>query len=364
MWRATCAACAVLCALALVRADVNTEWREGMAPKLDGPYCGQANCYTLLGVPRTAEPAEIRKAYRALAKEAHPDKNPNADRAKFQQIAAAYEVLMGEGSRRAYDWGLENPQLLARHLAQFRPIRSIPNADVRLIIVLALVVVSALQWQYRKHNYARGQLVLRVAHGRRFEALATDALAKAGVPPADAKRLVAAELDAAAAHVEAKKGGRSGGAAAKATKKGTASAAAAAAAPDGAARAPEVADALDRVDLQLLVETGLVSRFTKPEVADLVVVQALCAPLTIARWLAWYVRWLVQFDILGQPYGEAEQAYLTRTRCGLSEKQWAAIDDAQRAELLAQRLWEGEQEETEPSSGKGKSGKGRAKKNK
>jgi molecular chaperone DnaJ len=60
--------------------------------------------YTLLGVPRTAGEADIKKAYRKLAMEYHPDRNPSADaEAKFKEIAEAYEILREPQKRAAYD---------------------------------------------------------------------------------------------------------------------------------------------------------------------------------------------------------------------------------------------------------------------
>ena len=52
--------------------------------------------YQVLGVPRQASEAEIRKAFRRLAAEHHPDRNPDRPSAKerFQQINAAYQVLI------------------------------------------------------------------------------------------------------------------------------------------------------------------------------------------------------------------------------------------------------------------------------
>lgn len=50
--------------------------------------------YSILGVPRNANLHQIKKAYRRLAKELHPDKNsgdPDAS-SKFQDLGAAYEV--------------------------------------------------------------------------------------------------------------------------------------------------------------------------------------------------------------------------------------------------------------------------------
>ena len=59
-------------------------------------YCASDNCYELLGVKRTSVPFAIKRAYRRLAAEWHPDKNPDP-RAKeiFTKYANAYEVRAG-----------------------------------------------------------------------------------------------------------------------------------------------------------------------------------------------------------------------------------------------------------------------------
>ena len=61
--------------------------------------------YEILGVNRTATEAEIKKAYRKLAVQHHPDKNPDDHTAedKFKEAAEAYSVLSDAQKRAAYD---------------------------------------------------------------------------------------------------------------------------------------------------------------------------------------------------------------------------------------------------------------------
>lgn len=61
--------------------------------------------YKVLGVEKSASQAEIKKAYRALAKKYHPDKNKGEKGAeeKFKDISEAYEVLGDEEKRKQYD---------------------------------------------------------------------------------------------------------------------------------------------------------------------------------------------------------------------------------------------------------------------
>ena len=65
----------------------------------------KADYYDQLGVDRSASAAELKSAYRKLAKQYHPDVNPGdvAAEQKFKDVSEAYEVLKDDQSRAAYD---------------------------------------------------------------------------------------------------------------------------------------------------------------------------------------------------------------------------------------------------------------------
>lgn len=103
--------------------------------------------YGLLGVSKNASDADIKRAYRKLARELHPDVNPDeAAQAKFKEISVAYEVLSDPDKRRIVDLGgdpLEAPLRAAmgsvasaasatcsrRSLAGVSVGRGVPRAD-------------------------------------------------------------------------------------------------------------------------------------------------------------------------------------------------------------------------------------------
>ena len=61
--------------------------------------------YELLGVGRSASEAEIKNAYRRMAKEHHPDRNPGDQAAedKFKEAAEAYDILSTPEKKSRYD---------------------------------------------------------------------------------------------------------------------------------------------------------------------------------------------------------------------------------------------------------------------
>jgi len=120
--------------------------------------------YQTLGVQRHASEAEIKKAYRALVKEVHPDSGNPGDIRRFHEIQKAYEVLSDATARRAYDTAESPPSWTGgfnQPLAPFRELRprtAPANTSVHLDIVLT-------------HEQAQrgGDVVLEAAHERNCE---------------------------------------------------------------------------------------------------------------------------------------------------------------------------------------------------
>ena len=63
-----------------------------------------SDLYKALGVERNASQDEIKKSYRKLARELHPDVNPDPKvQDRFKEITAAYEILSDPVRRKQYD---------------------------------------------------------------------------------------------------------------------------------------------------------------------------------------------------------------------------------------------------------------------
>src|ERR1700688_2092168 len=79
--------------------------------------------YEVIGVKPDASPDEIRKAYRKLAKQLHPDINPGKPEAeeRFKQVTAAYDLLSDADKRARYDRGEIDESGAERPRYSYRP---------------------------------------------------------------------------------------------------------------------------------------------------------------------------------------------------------------------------------------------------
>src|SRR6516225_313306 len=74
---------------------------------------GRTDYYKTLGVGKNASEEEIKKAYRKLARQHHPDRNPGDKQAesRFKEVQDAYDVLSDKTKRAQYDrFGFAGPE--------------------------------------------------------------------------------------------------------------------------------------------------------------------------------------------------------------------------------------------------------------
>lgn len=118
-------------------------------------YCKTDNCYDLLGIKRSATKSEVRRAFRKLSSEVHPDKNPNNEQAleTFRKLNSAYEALIDDDKRRKYNDFLDNPAKHWDYLVQNEQFVYAPKSNVLFVIVFLIAVSTGLHWLNMNYTY-------------------------------------------------------------------------------------------------------------------------------------------------------------------------------------------------------------------
>lgn len=266
---------------------------------IDGLYCGQENCYDVLGVTRDTSKAEMARAYRQLARKHHPDmhrtqeaKSKAAER--FTLIATAYEILKDDESRKDYDDMLDNPEAIYRHYYRYYRKRMAPKVDVRIVLAVTITVISVVQYYGAWHRY-------RAA----IDHLVT-------VPK---YRLKAVEIAKAEGFYNP---GR------KRDRR----------------RKEELKDEEENMLKRILEEqVDIRGGYSKPSIRQVLWVQLVLLPYTLGSMVWWQARWLFKFTLGGQELGPQEKEYLVRRHMGLSQGQWDALEDRERLGFLRDELW-------------------------
>lgn len=267
---------------------------------LEGIYCGKENCYNVLGVTREATKNEIAKSYRQLARKYHPDMHRGEKEKKeaavnFNRIATAYEILRDDEERSDYDYMLDNPQEYYAHYYRYYRRRMAPKVDVRIVLAVTITIISVIQYYSAWSKYDTAIKYFMTIPKYRNRALE---IAKAEAKESQAKN--------------------------KSARKSKA----------------EMKEEQDRVIRRVIEENmDIKGGYAKPEIKDILWIQLIILPYTIAYYIYWYLRWLWKFTILKQPYGTEEKLHLIRKYMKLGQYQFNALDEDEKQEYLDEELW-------------------------
>lgn len=279
--------------------EEGAEGAEGEKSKRDivaqYSYCQEDNCYELLGVTKESKQPAIKRKYRHLAAEWHPDKNPDP-RAKeiFQKYANAYEVLSNPEMRSNYDYLLAHPYEFPMFFMRYSKPKYMPKSDLRFVLALTLVVISAMQYLFKKSQYET--MCEQMKKDPRYQDRLRQLVMEQG-PKSPA--------------------GKSSAKAKKETPKA------------------EELEKRKKLAEEMLTEELAGVLPAAPKWSDTVAVDVFKLPLTLTT----YTQWIIKFKVLRMEYGPEEKDYLTRKAVGLSEAEWASSSEAEKAELVEKELW-------------------------
>lgn len=275
---------------------------------LEGLYCGRENCYDVLNITRDASKTEIQKAYRKLARKHHPDMHREETakkeaEEKFKEIATAYEILRDEEARNDYNYMLDNPSEYYAHYYRYYRRRMAPKVDVRLVVFVTITIISVVQYYSLWQRYDSAIKYFMTVPKYRNKALEIAAQQqKNGVDPSAGK--------------STKGKGRN-----KLSK-------------------AEQKEELDRTIRQIIEEKmDIKGAYAKPKITDVLWIQLMILPYTIALYFLWHARWIWKFTILKHPYGEEEKFYIIRKYMGLGQHQFNGIEDDEKQSYLDMELW-------------------------
>eukprot|EP00742_Colponemidia_sp_Colp-10_P008384 GILJ01009080.1.p1 GENE.GILJ01009080.1~~GILJ01009080.1.p1 ORF type:complete len:323 (-),score=35.85 GILJ01009080.1:125-1093(-) len=258
-------------------------------------YCGEQNCYDILGLQREAAASEIRKAYRSLSLKVHPDKNKDARAVSvFRDVARAYEVLSDQALREAYDYFLDHPnEHMSYQYMRYYQAAYAPKSDWRVVLLTVITLVSL--GQYLHQSYLHKQALRYIRSMPQFKNAALLKAQELG------------RLDASYA--------------------------------DKSKKERDLA-----VEEALLSENGgiveISGGYGKASVTRVLAFKLLLLPFRVLLRLWQAARWFVKFTILKQPYGPDEKVQLTYYRLGLSKARWDHLEESQRQDLLDRNLWD------------------------
>ncbi|KAG5176344.1 heat shock protein 40 like protein/ DnaJ domain-containing protein [Tribonema minus] len=286
-----------------------------------GIFCGKDNCYEVLAVPRNATKDEIRRSYRALSLENHPDKNlkkRDESKEKFARIAKAYEVLTNSTKREEFDFHLDHPDAYWIKYGSHVVYKYAPESDVRFVLLGLLLAISALGYGLQYNKYQRAvKFVIAAADANLRTTQGGNAMT------------LAVRREAEGILAERQKARQEAAAATKPAK-GTPK-------PSRKEIMEEQAKELRGIIEELAMKVEIKGAHRKPTIWDVPAVWLCLAPLRIARRCAYFSRWLMLSKLGGRPLPVGDIEYWTVRAVG--KDTWDAADEAARKEAIQTEAW-------------------------
>lgn len=253
----------------------------------------------MLGVTRDATKNEIAKSYRKLAKQYHPDLHRSQEAKEvaaenFKALATAYEILKDDESRADYDYMLDNPDEYYAHYYRYYRRRVAPKVDVRIVLFVTISVISIIQYYSSWQRY--------------------DSAIKyfMGVPKYRNKALDIAKQENLLPNNKKSKGKSKN----------------------------EQREELDQVIRKIIEDKmDIKGAYAKPKIWDILWVQLIIFPYTVAKYIFWYAMWIWNHNIMKKPFSEEEKLYLIRKNLGMGHDQFESVEDEKKQEYLELELW-------------------------
>lgn len=240
-------------------------------------FCGQDNCFDLLGLQRNASKADVRRAFRRLSVSMHPDKRPDDPSAiqKFRKINTAHTVLTDDAHRRKYEDFLDNPTKYWDILVALSKEHYAPKSNVAFVMAGLLGIATLIHWLNMKNEYRR--TLSKMKESQEFKREVT--------------RLVKSK---------------------KASNR-------------------EEAEAMINLDVVGLEE---------PDWRNLIVFRIARAPSHVGKAAMWNARWFFNYKIRKLEFSNDDKLYLIQKNMSKSDEEWAAISDADKAKYVEKDLWD------------------------
>ncbi|OWR45122.1 DnaJ domain containing protein [Danaus plexippus plexippus] len=190
---------------------------------------------------------------------------------------------------------LDNPQEYYAHYYRYYRRRMAPKVDVRIVLAVTITIISVIQYYSAWSKYDTAIKYFMTVPKYRHRALE-----KAKADNIEIQTKV------------------------KGPKKNKA----------------ELKEEQDRIIRKIIEENmDIKGAYAKPEITNILWIQIIILPYTIAVFIYWYLRWFWKFTILKHPYGEEEKLYIIRKYMKLGQYQFNALEDDERQEFLDEELW-------------------------